>query len=239
MSRVVVCMIFFLEYEGELLIIVLIEESLYIDPKHTPTPPLTCKTLIAYCCWERPDHTLYVWFSTILFIFNSAAPLNLELSRVCFPFASIKWSCKAENSVYSLFCLLPSNASPKGWVFLFSLKHRILRPWVCILQPSVTVCDLDDNLTANHLRLRFPELVSPTHVTLCSKRGGGLAPDSSGNPTSISDQTPSRINHGLKGGRIEQEREGNIPFLACNKLLPVDPAVTWNTPSAHPSTNRS
>jgi len=43
-------MIFFLEYEGELLIIVLIEESLYIDPKHTPTPPLTCKTLIAYCC---------------------------------------------------------------------------------------------------------------------------------------------------------------------------------------------
>jgi len=141
-------------------------ESLH-RPKNTPTPPLTCKTLIAYCCWERPDHTLYVWFSTILFIFNSAAPLNLELSRVCFPFASIKWSCKAENSVYSLFCLLPSNASPKGRVFLFSLKQTLGLHFATechSLWPGW-------RLTANHLRLRFPELVSPTHVTLCSKRG--------------------------------------------------------------------
>jgi hypothetical protein len=43
------------------------------------------------------------------------------------------------------------------------------------MQPGVAVCDLDDDLTANHLRLRFPELVSPTQVALCSKWGGGLA----------------------------------------------------------------
>ena len=37
----------------------------------------------------------------------------------------------------------------------------------------------------------------------------------------------------------EQETHGNVLFLACSKLLPVDPALAWNTPSASQHLHRT
>ena len=37
----------------------------------------------------------------------------------------------------------------------------------------------------------------------------------------------------------EQETDGNVLFLACSKLLPVDPALAWNTPSASQHLHRT
>ena len=37
----------------------------------------------------------------------------------------------------------------------------------------------------------------------------------------------------------ERETHGNVLFLACSKLLPVDPALAWNTPSASQHLHRT
>jgi hypothetical protein len=37
----------------------------------------------------------------------------------------------------------------------------------------------------------------------------------------------------------KEEGKGDVLFLACSKLLPVDPALPWNTPSVQASAQRT